>query len=514
MKSKTLTCITAMTLFAALAISVRMLAQELAAQPKKGHHRYKLVDLGTLGGPTSYESINGFGGQILNDAGTVSSRADTSIPDPNGPNLCFTSPSDCVVSHAIRWQDGVLTDLGALPGVNSSAAAAINARGWSVGQSQNGLMDPLLGIPEIRAVLWKDDQIIDLGTLGGNESLAAYVTDAGQVVAVAANAIPDPFSFIGWGTQTRAFLWEKGVMRDLGTLGGPDAIGDSGCRGNEHNGLVAGSSYTNSTPNPTTTIPTMHPFLWENGTMTDLGTLGGTFGTAQCVNNRRQVTGQSTLAGDSTSHPFFWDRGVLTDMGTLGGDNGQPFWLNDAGEAVGEADLPGGQIHHAFLWRNGTMTDLGSLGTNSDAFAINSKQQVVGRSQINATTVHAMIWEDGGPMIDLNTLIPANSTLQLVDANNINDGGVILGLGSPPGVVPDPESIGNHLVLLIPCGESDEGCEDNARGATAPTLSNQAPVVSSPTTSLQRRPTPRENVAAWRARLAQRYHIPGTSPRD
>jgi hypothetical protein len=50
-------------------------------------------------------------------------------------------------------------------------------------------------------------------------------------------------------------------MRDLDTLGGPDAIGDSGCRGNEHKGLVAGSSYTNSTPNPSTGIPTMDPFL-------------------------------------------------------------------------------------------------------------------------------------------------------------------------------------------------------------------------------------------------------------
>ena len=497
MKSRQLACVTATTLF------VLALPTQLAAQ----HTRYRLIEIGTFGGPTSYDDINGFGDQILNNSGVVSSHADTSVPDPS-PQNCFQP--DCFVNHAFRWHGGVLTDLGTLPGVDSSAAAAINARGWSVGQSQNGVIDPLLGMPEIRAVLWKDDQVIDLGTLGGNESLAAYVNDSGQVVGVAANAIPDPFSFIGWGTETRAFLWEKGVMQDLGTLGGPDAIGDSGCRGNEPNGLVAGASYTNSTPNPATGIPTMDPFLWDNGTMTDLGSLGGTFGTAQCVNNRRQVIGQSNLAGDSTFHPFFWDRSVLTDMGTLGGDSGTANWINDGGDAVGQADLPGSAVHHGFIWRRGVMTDLGTLGGNSYAAAITSKGQIVGSSELGvptSTLPHAFLWEHGGPMIDLNTLVPANSRLQLMTAFNINDRGEIVGWGVPAGVQ-DPH-FGGRLLLLIPCGGDEEGCNGDAVGTLPETQSDSAPVVNSPTTSVHRRPTPREIVAAWRARWAQRYQIPG-----
>jgi probable HAF family extracellular repeat protein len=475
------------------------------------HHHYRLIEIGTFGGPTSYDDINGFGDQILNNSGVVSSHADTSVPDSFAPN-CFNQ--DCFVSHAFRWHEGVLTDLGTLPGVNSSAAGAINARGWSAGQSQNGVIDPLLGNPEIRAVLWKDDQVIDLGTLGGNESLAAYVNDAGQVVGVATNAIPDPFSFLG-GTETRAFLWEKGVMRDLGTLGGPDAIGASGCE-NERSGFVPGSSFTDFTPNLATGIPTMDPFLWENGTMTDLGTLGGIFGTAQCANNRGQVIGQSSLSehpgacftGEPDCHAFVWERGTMKDLRTLGGRSSVAFWLNNQGEAVGGATTPNDEQFHAVFWKRGVISDLGTLDgdCNSQAIAINSKGQIVGQSfSCDGSVVRAVLWENGS-IFDLNSLVPENSSLQLFEAFNINDRGEIVGWGIPAGVQ-DPH-FGGRLFLLIPCGSDEEGCNGDAVGTVPASQSDSAPVVNSPT-SVHRRPTPREIVAAWRARWAQRYHIPG-----
>jgi probable HAF family extracellular repeat protein len=114
------------------------------------------------------------------------------------------------------------------------------------------------------------------------------------------------------------------------------------------------------------------------------------------------------------------------------------------------------------------MTDLGTFGTNSNAFAINSEGQIVGRSRLNRTTVHAFLWENGGPMVDLNTLIPANSSLQLEEAFNINDRGEITGLGAPPGVPSVPDAIGLHPFLLIPCSAGEtEGCEDNGVGTAA-----------------------------------------------
>jgi probable HAF family extracellular repeat protein len=434
MKKNLTTWISAMTLFATLAIPARLAAQEQQVtqeqeelqergEHKQKHRHYILKDLGTFGGPASYISGDFIGGRTLNNRGTATGSADTSIPDPNAPNC---ANPDCFVSHTFRWKNGVLTDLGALPGVNTSSANEINERGWIVGSSGNGV------IGENRALLWKNGDIIDLGTLGGTVSFATGINNREQIIGASSNTVPDPFSLFGFPTQTRTFIWENGVIQDLGTLGGPDAA-PSG-RPNER-GQVCGYSYTSSTPNPDTGMPTQDPFLWENGTMTDLGTLGGTIGFAQGINNRGQVIGHSNLAGNLISHPFLWHRGVLTDLGTLGGDNGMTSWINDAGEVVGEADLPGSQTHNAFLWKNGVMTDLGNLGQTSFAFAINSKGQVVGASRIDGGTVHAFLWEKGSPMIDLNAFVPSGSSLQqLTHAFNINDRGEIYGRGVPPGV--------------------------------------------------------------------------------
>ena len=209
-----------LTLLTALAMPVRLAAQGNTAQANKPaqHHHYQLIDLGTFGGPTSYFS-NGFDG-ILNPQGTNAGWADTSTPDPYYPN-CLNP--DCFVSHAFQWQKGTTIDLGVLPGGQSSSAAWISNTGLIAGLSQNGLIDPLLpGIPEVRAVLWRNRQIIDLGTLGGNESSASSVNNRGQVVGLATNNIPDRFSFLV--TQLRAFLWQDGAIQDLGTLGtGNDA---------------------------------------------------------------------------------------------------------------------------------------------------------------------------------------------------------------------------------------------------------------------------------------------------
>jgi probable HAF family extracellular repeat protein len=351
MKLAKLMCIIAMALLVALAIPISLAAQE---HPTK-HHKYSLVDIGTFGGPNVSFNFASPTDHLLGSNGTVTGGADTTTVDPD----CFDSP-DCFLEHAFKWQKGVLNDLGALPGGtgnNSSQAFWINDRGQTVGLSTNGTVDPLTGQLVIHAVLWSDrEKIKDLGTFGGYDSYAGAINRSGQVVGLAANATPDPNALFLLGQQARAFLWDKETgMQDLGTLGaGNDAFANYV----NDRGQVAGYAYTNTTSNPLNNlcaqlfvvgVPTVDPFFWENGTMTDVGTLGGVCGFATDLNNRGQVIGNSDLAGDLTFHPFSWTKsGGMKDLGTFGGDNGQANALNDAGEIVGKADFPGSQLHDAF----------------------------------------------------------------------------------------------------------------------------------------------------------------------
>jgi probable HAF family extracellular repeat protein len=113
-------------------------------------------------------------------------------------------------------------------------------------------------------------------------------------------------------------LWptisQKGIMQDIGTLGGPDAVaGIINARRQ-----IDGQSYTSATPNAATRIPTLDPFLWQNGTMRDLGNLCATLSFANWINDVREVAGQSNLQGDQTGHPFLWNGRRMLDLGTLG----------------------------------------------------------------------------------------------------------------------------------------------------------------------------------------------------
>jgi probable HAF family extracellular repeat protein len=503
----------------ALAIPARLSAQALA-----NHPRYKLIDLGTLGGPHSYGSVNGDGFQLLNNSGVVASYADLAVPDPNAAFFC--SVPDCFQEHAFRWQDGVMTDIGALPANNNSAAGSINARGWITGQSQSSVLDPILGIPEYRAVLWKEGQIIDLGTLGGTESLGIYVNNANQVIGFATTSTaPDPVGFFGFPTHT--FIWQNGEKLGIGTLGGSDAFPGASC-GNSPAGVIVGGSTTTITLNPGTGLPDADPFLWHDGKMVDLGTLGGTNGYAQCANIRGQVIGFSSLAANPAAcdfpvlfsigpgcHAFFWQNGVMTDLGTLGGDNSEAIWLNDSGDVVGSADLPGSQIHHAVFWEHGRIHDLGTVPGDpcSRGRGLNSRGQAVGGSSDCANFLHAFVWQEGGPMLDLNTLIPPGSGMQLTNAFNINDRGEILAKAAPLGFTPNDDEDLGHLVLLIPCEKVDElGCEAKAEATNeAPRSASRVLNPAGLATSPQRLLTHGENAATWRARMQRQFHIPVVS---
>jgi probable HAF family extracellular repeat protein len=461
MRFPKLTAIVAIALFTLFGLPLHLAAQD-RARPQHRYHHYQLIDVGTFGGPNS-SYLQGFPeGRMLNSSGAAVGSADTATPDP----YCIQFNFDCYLGYGFKWQHGLASPLSALPGfngLNSATGNWISDSGLTVGVSENGI-DPLTGGPAVEAVLWgRDNSLTDLGTLGGNQSSANAVNNRGQVAGEALNTIADPYTsnfnsfFISGATQVHAFRWTRSRgMQDLGTLGGTDSNAIS----INERGQIVGWSFTNTIANPVVdtcggavNVPTEDPFLWENGKMIDLGSLGGTCGQAWALNNRGQVVGFSDLAGDSGAHAFLWDQaGGMQDLGTLGGDTGGAASINDAGDVVGgdsRTDGSGG----SFLWRHGVMTDLGTVGTASGSVAlgINSRRQIVGTLfDNNGNEIGGFLWEDDGPMVDLGTLIPTNPDLQLDHVFQINDRGEITARGT--------FSNGDtHAFVLIPCDENHPG---------------------------------------------------------
>ncbi len=251
--------------------------------------------------------------------------------------------------------------------------------------------------------------------------------------------------------------------------------------------------------------------------MLDLGTLGGTVGLAYMVNNRGQVIGQSSLpgspgacitgfAGMAGCHAFLWDQGVLTDLGTLGGDFSIPNWINDTGEVVGVASNQNEQAVFAFVWKKGVMTNLGTLKGDcfSQAFALNSAGHVVGQSiSCDGNTARAVLWERG-EIFDLNVFVPPGSELQLTDPKMINDAGKIV----LSGILSNGDV---HSVLLVPCEEGEEGCVDNVGVPTA-AQSTATPDVRGQTVGTLTKLTPIEITARIRALLTKRNRRFGLLP--
>ncbi|MGA8442961.1 MAG: hypothetical protein WB714_32405 [Candidatus Sulfotelmatobacter sp.] len=501
----------ALGLFAALALPRRVDAQ----QP-----RYKLVYLDELGGAHIAVDGNisccGILPSVINNSGTAVGSASTSIPTPNSPVIDnpYVVPNPTTIAAA-AWQGPVPINLGTLPGGYYSFANAISNSGLIAGISETGDIDPRLGVLQAHPTLWMPGWMsaypIDLGTFGGGEGYGSQVNDFGQVVGYAQNGIADSFDYFGLGTQSRAFLWQYGVLKDLGTLGGNDSqaifVNDIG--------QIAGVSYTSSTVVTNTgfycigtNVPRQDPFFWQNGKMLDIGNLGGNCAVPAGLNIHGQVAGNSDLADVNVyPHAFLWSReSGIKDLRTLGGTFAQADALNDSGEVVGTSCTKGDLACFAVLWKDGVITNLGNLpgDCGSSAFAINSLGQITGDSYNCVTGApHPFLWENGR-MYGFNLVPPVGTEMLYSEPASINEKGEIVGYSFL--------NTGFQAFLLVPCGT--ENCEDVTTDASGATQGDPEVVAQSPATADQGNLTPREMLARFRSMMSSRNRRSGTVPRQ
>ena len=206
----------------------------------------------------------------------------------------------------------------------------------------------------------------------------------------------------------RAFLWQNGTKTDLGTLGGQAAMA---LGINEFGQVVGQATFA--------LLSASRATLWSNGTITnltpDLASNEGS--SAVAINASGQIVGN---IGYTTA--FIWENGARRSLGHLGGGGSFVSDINDNGVAVGTS------TGHPFAWENGVMRDLGLLEvTDEDAGAagINSLGQIVGSSgRMDPETYEqfykAFLYSNGAM-----TALPVPSWEAY--AGDINDHGTVVG---------------------------------------------------------------------------------------
>ncbi len=315
---------------------------------------YTVTDLGSLG---TYETI----AFAVNDSSRVTGHG-------------FVNPGPA--RRAFLWQKGQIQNLGTLPGGTDSQATDINEAGQICGAGNNGN-------GQHNIFLYRNGALEDLGSPGGMGGDAQGLNNLTEIVGYYLDFNFDIQAFYwsdaaGFVDLTQATNANQGFAHDI----------------NDHSQAVGysyGVSCGGSTPARAT--------LWENPgtgwTATDLGSLGSTgsacYSHAHDINEAGQVVGESGWPNVATA--VLWQKSSagawqIQSLGTLGGSDGQADAINNRGQVVGRAQISGG-VYHAFLWQCGSMTDLnsripaGSGWVLNAATGINDRGEIVGYGKLN-----------------------------------------------------------------------------------------------------------------------------------
>lgn len=303
-----------------------------------------------------------------------------------------------------------------------------------------------------------------VGTFGG----AAAIWTSSGITGIGALA-PDSLGFginnrgdIAGTWQGDAFVYSGGSLRNVGRLG---TWGTSTARGVNDAGQVIGNGYYEVGER-------QRGFVYTDGVIRVIPTLGGDWSYAAAINSAGQVAGIATINStdfiNPTRHAITYQDGVMHDIGSLGGVVSEAYDINDAGQVVGMSQVDPNDSYspqHAFLYQGGRMIDLGFLGgANARANGINNAGLIVGSSELggDAPPTHAFLYANHA-MVDLNALIDPASGWEITGATDINDARQILATACRLGecttvrldlinAVPEPRAWGMLLAGMMLLG--------------------------------------------------------------
>jgi probable HAF family extracellular repeat protein len=292
-------------------------------------------DLGTLGGKNSFVNYGG-----INDQGQAVGYAETSVPDPNGEDVCaFGTGLTC---RPFFWQNGSMRALPTLGG-NNGQASAINNHGQVAGYAENGVVDSTCQPNTannriVLGVLWKNGKAQTLPPLGNDpDSEAVDINSQGDAVG---------YSGTCGGSANHAVVWEDGnpiPLPDLGIPGSNEAYGinDQG----QIVGTVSNGTFFNAA-------------LWQDQKLTVLKFLpGDILALGEAINNQGQAVGSALDSKFEWSHALIWENGKTININTLFPASSNLYatmanQINDRGQISGMAVVfsgPDTGTIHAFL---------------------------------------------------------------------------------------------------------------------------------------------------------------------
>jgi probable HAF family extracellular repeat protein len=319
-------------------------------------------------------------------------------------------------ANAVTYNISVLGTLG-----GDSTAYAMNDNGQVVGQSYNTTTG------KMEATIWTAGVAQSLGV----EGLARGINNGGTVVGETGSAsliFPDGY----------AFSWtSSGGINNLGTLGGST----SGAYDINEAGVITGFAW----PAGAQFSTQGQGFIYENGTMTGLGTVSSPTGYSRGhgINDSNEIVGRASQVdfGNSDKYTTYWDADQNLTQFDDGSTYGTAEQINNNGLIVGAArTTTTGTTIFAATWDTaGDITILNNAGAfGGKIWSVNDAGVLVGYNQVasgniatNPNLTNAVISLDGENLVDLNTLVDLTGTglVSLAMAYDINANGDIVGLG-------------------------------------------------------------------------------------